>query len=133
MRFRFIKCALVTGERKICEHKMFPGLCARHLIKEKFANQESYRGEEGDDSHCVGELARRVRVVDDAVLLALQVGLPGLVTDHRKHQHGEKLEFIEVKAAERGKFRFFSGLTSRDIKLLSWQFLPQLSKMHYFD
>ena len=73
---------------------MFPRLGARHLIKEIFADQESYRGQEGDDSHSVGELTRRVRVVDDAVLLALHVGLPGLVTDHSKHQHGEKLQHI---------------------------------------
>ena len=75
---------------------MFPGLGARHLIKEIFADQESYRGEEGDDCHCVGQLARRVRVVDDAIFLALEIWLPGLVTDHRKHQHGEKLECFEV-------------------------------------
>ena len=73
---------------------MFPRLDARHLIKEVFANQESNGGEEGDDSDSVGELARCVRVVDDAVLLPLHVGLPGLVTDHSKHQHGEKLQHI---------------------------------------
>ena len=73
---------------------MFPRLDARHLIKEVFANQESNGGEEGDDSDSVGELARCVRVVDDAVLLTIHVGLPGLVTDHSKHQHGEKLQHI---------------------------------------
>ena len=73
---------------------MFPGLDAGHLIKEVLANQEPYRGQEGDDGDCVGELARCVRVVDDAVLLTIHIGLPGLVTDHSKHQHGEKLQHI---------------------------------------
>ena len=72
---------------------MLPGLNAGHLIKEELADQEPDGGEEGDDGDSVGELAGGVRVVDDAVLLALHVRLPRLVTYHREHQHGQQLEF----------------------------------------